>query len=375
MLFAHRLKSALICALAVFALLGAGNALAAEDDVFEVRNIAVDVKAETAAEARAQALREAELKAFETMLARLTLRQDRQKIPVLSRADIAGYVRDFSVAQEKASSVRYIARLNYRFKPEPIRELLRAYNVPFAETSSKPMLVLPVFEHAASAALWDEPNPWRLAWQQRDAPGGLVPLIVPIGDLNDIVTIGAADALAGSSLKLATLADRYAATGSIVAHLNLTVDQTTGAEASTITLLRPFDPIPVEARSASLIKLSGENMSAFMARAVNDTVSRINELWKRRNLISNAGTGVLAVTVPIGSLGDWLQIKKQLASIGIIRRTEIVLLSREQVRVNVHFAGDPDQLMTALEQANLSLLQESGEWLVMPIGAFQPPKG
>ena len=52
----------------------------------------------------------------------------------------------------------------------------------------------------------------------------MVPLIVPIGDLNDIVTIGAADALAGSSLKLATLADRYAATGSIVAHLNLTVD-------------------------------------------------------------------------------------------------------------------------------------------------------
>ena len=172
MLFAHRLKSALICALAVYALIGAGNASAAEDEVFEVRNIAVDVKAETAAEARAQALREAEQKAFKTMLARLTLRQDRQNLPTLSRTDIAGYVRDFSVAQEKASSVRYIARLNYRFKPEPIRELLRAYNVPFAETSSKPMLVLPVFENAASAVLWDEPNPWRLAWQQRDAPDG-----------------------------------------------------------------------------------------------------------------------------------------------------------------------------------------------------------
>jgi hypothetical protein len=223
--------------------------------------------------------------------------------------------------------------------------------------------------------LWDEPNPWRLAWQQRDAPDGLVPLIVPIGDLNDIVTIGAADALAGSSLKLATLADRYAATGSIVAHLNLTVDPTTGAEASTITLLRPFDPIPVEARSATLIQLSGEDMPTFMARAVEDTVNRIDDLWKRRNLISNVGTGVMAITVPIGGLTDWLQIKKQLASIGIIRRTEIVLLSREQVRVNVHFAGGAEQLTTALEQANLSLLQESGEWLVMPIGAFQPPKG
>ena len=116
-------------------------------------------------------------------------------------------------------------------------------------------------------------------------------------------------------------------------------------------------------------------MPTFMARAVEDTVNRIDDLWKRRNLISNVGTGVMAITVPIGGLTDWLQIKKQLASIGIIRRTEIVLLSREQVRVNVHFAGGAEQLTTALEQANLSLLQESGEWLVMPIGAFQPPKG
>jgi len=36
--------------------------------------------------------------------------------------------------------------------------------------------------------------------------------------------------------------------------------------------------------------------------------------------------------------------------------------------------GDAEQLTTALEQANLSLLQENGEWIVMPIGVFQPPR-
>jgi hypothetical protein len=50
------------------------------------------------------------------------------------------------------------------------------------------------------------------------------------------------------------------------------------------------------------------------------------------------------------------------------------LLSRDQVRVNIHFVGDAEQLTTALEQANLSLQQENGEWIVMPIGVFQPPR-
>jgi hypothetical protein len=86
-------------------------------------------------------------------------------------------VRDFSVAREKASSVRYIARLNYRFKADEVRDLLRAYNVPFAETPSRPVVVLPVYEIGASAVLWDEPNPWRQQWNAKDEPQGLVPLI------------------------------------------------------------------------------------------------------------------------------------------------------------------------------------------------------
>ena len=80
------------------------------------------------------------------------------------------------------------------------------------------------------------------------------------------------------------------------------------------------------------------------------------------------------LTVPITGLRDWLAVRDQLSRVGIIRQSEIVLMSRDQVRVNVHFVGGPEQLITALEQANLSMLQESGEWIIMPIGVFQPPK-
>ncbi len=346
----------------------------ASADVFEVKNIGVDVKAETAAEARQKALAQAERRAFYALISRLTLTEDQERIPELSNAEIAPFVRDFSVAREKASSVRYIARLNYRFKPDEIRGLLRSYNVPFAETPSKPMVVLPVYEVGAALVLWDEPNPWRQAWSRRDQPVGLVPLVVPIGDLSDISTVGVSEAMAGDPGRLSVISERYGAVSSIVAHNNLTVDQATGRQMMTVTLSRPNDPIPVELRTMFYVQHENEPIETMVNRVTEATVRRIENIWKRRNLISQTGTGVLAVTVPITGLKDWLAIRDQLGKVGIIRQAEIVLMSRDQIRVNIHFVGGPDQLITALEQSNLSMLHESGEWIIMPIGVFQPPK-
>ncbi len=343
-------------------------------DIFEIDNIQVDVAAETAALARQQALQQAEKRAFYALMQRLALREDQDRIPELGREDIQSYVRDFSVVSEKASSVRYIATLSYRFKPEEIRQFLRAFGVPFAETKSKPVVVLPVLEVGARVLLWDEPNPWRRGWGERRSPEGLVPLYLALGDLTDITTIGAAEALAGDNAKLNAIAERYGAAQTIVAHANISIEPSTGQQIATITLLRPSNPLPIDQRSQTYTQLADESVSEMLTRLTEETVQQIEDSWKRDNVIWTEGTGVLAVTVPITGLPDWLSVKKQLGEVTIVRRAEIVLMSRDQVRVNIHYAGGPDQLTTALEQTNLSLQQESGEWIVMPIGFLPPPR-
>ena len=115
-------------------------------------------------------------------------------------------------------------------------------------------------------------------------------------------------------------------------------------------------------------------MGAFMDRVALANHLRIENLWKERNLIFQDDAGVVAITVPITGLQDWLAVKKQLSNVGIIRQTEIVLISRDQVRLNLFYVGGLQQLSTALDQNNLSILQEAGDWIVMPIGVFQPPK-
>lgn len=354
--------------------IGLSTPSAVASGVFNVDNVTVDVKAETATEARRLALAQAERKAFYILIRRLTLSIDEERIPEFSPQEITSYVRDFSVAEEKTSAVRYIARLNYRFKTDEIRSLLRAYNVPFAETPSKPALILAVYEVGASAELWGEPNPWRAAWGTLNSRDGLVPIVVPLGDLIDISTLGAAEALAGDEIRLQAIASRYNAASAIVAHNNITINASTGGQVATITLIRPEDPIALEAQTVAYEQRADEDISTFMDRLALATHQRIENLWKLQNLISQDDAGVVAITVPITGLEDWLAVKKQLAGVGIIRRQEVVLISRDQVRLNLFYVGGLDQLNTALEQNNLSLLQEAGDWIVMPIGVFQPPK-
>ncbi len=364
----------LIAGLVVPGLAAFGKSATAADDVFEVKNIAVDVTAKTAAQARQLALAEAERRAFYALIARLTLAEDQERLPELPSDEITAYVRELAVASEKSSSVRYIASLNYRFKNEQIRKLLRAYEIPFAETPSKPVAVLPVLEIGATRVLWDSPNAWREAWERRNAPAGLVPIVLPLGDLTDVTTIGADQATFGDGAALAAVATRYLAGDAMTAYARLGLDPQTNAQVLNVILIRPAQPIPNALAVATYPQKPDESVENLYARAAGATARRIEDLWKRANLIERSSAGVLAVTVPIAGLGDWLAVQKQLARIGIIKRTEIVLMSKQEVRVNLHYVGQPDQLGVALEQADLSLQQEAGEWLVMPIGVFLPPK-
>jgi hypothetical protein len=85
---------------------------------------------------------------------------------------------------------------------------------------------------------------------------------------------------------------------------------------------------------------------------------------------------VVAAVVPITGLRDWLAVRKRLQQVAVVRRAEMVLLSQDEVRVNLHFLGDPGQLALALEQADLRLFEESGEWLLTLLEPVPgPPPG
>lgn len=335
--------------------------LAAEahaSDTFEVRDVTVDVTAETAAAARDQALAEGEQKAFRLQLERLTAPADWASLPKLSNQQIAAYVQDFEVASEKSSAVRYIATLNFTFKEQPVRRLLADRNMPFAMTRAKPMVVVPVYEESgASRVLWDDPNPWRDAWATRSKPEGLVPMVLPAGGDSDVSAIDAEQAVGGEPSNLSAIARRYGAYTTLVAHATRE-DGGAGSPKVKVSLIQ-YGPGGTEYTSEETFTArDGESIDDLLVRAADAVALEMEQAWKSKNLVRVTGRSVTAVTLPMTSLSQWVTVRQRLDSVPVVQYIELVVLSRDHARLNLFHMGTPEQLAQALQQVGLSLTRQ-----------------
>ncbi len=329
---------------------------AAQAELFDVRDIQVDVTAATAAAAREQAQAKGARAAFLQLLDRLTLATDRAKLSKVSDSQIETMIKDFSVADEKYSSVRYLATLSYTFKETDVRDYLARQGVAYALTRAKPIVVVPVLRGEGSLALWDDPNPWRAAWANLPA-GQLVPVLVPLGDVTDVGIIDAEQAAIGDEEKLAQLAARYDADGSLVPFAVLTNNGATGLAEMTVALTLYGVEGARKGPTRRYRAEEGESVDELFGRAAAATMGEIQSQWKRENLVTASHAAVESVAIPLTGLDDWTTIRKRLERVQTIEKTEVVLLSRSMALVNIHHFGTAEQLGLALEQADLTLRQ------------------
>ncbi len=345
---------------------------AAPAEVFEVRGVKVDVTAESAAAAREKAIAEGEVRAFQQLIRRLAQSADPGRLPSLDREQISALVVDFSVAEERTSAVRYIASLDFRFNADEVRRLLAEGGVDFAVTQSRPVVVLPVLSTAGALSLWDDPNPWRQAWEPLDTSDALVPIVIPAGDLADIAAIGAEQAAAADGERLIGLARRYGTADTLVAVAAWTGDGHGGAPALVVTYAR-FTGAQEDYRARQTIRgEAGEAPEAVLARAVDSVNADVQTRWKTANLLAAGESAVAAVTVPVAGLGDWLSVRARLQRTPMVQRVDLVLLSRNQVRVNLHYLGSAERLAQALRQTDLELVRGAGEWILKPLRPSAP---
>jgi len=275
-------------------------------------------------------------------------------------------VRDFSIANERSSAVRYLADLNVRFDSDAVRTLLRNNQVAFTETTSKPLLIAPVIHMDALApgTLWDDPNPWRDAWNAMEPRNGLVPFIQPMGDIYDLSLLNADQAMAKDPMALAALAARYQAGGVVVATATLGV----AAEAETvqITLTEVRPNLPMEETVLSFTGNYGQPREDMLKAAVHDAVAAIEDSWKKRNRLQYGLTGQLTALVPVKELRDWLGVKKKLAGVTLVERVEVQAMTRDRVQVTLFHVGDQTQLSLAMAQHDLNLSWQGNVWSIEP---------
>ena len=354
---------------------------------YEIADVGVDVTAKNAAQARDQAIIQAQRQGLNDLLARLGVGADVAKS--LSSDDIATLVQSFEVQNERSSGVRYIGTFSIQFKPNAVRSYLTSQHANFAETRSRPFLILPVYAGAPSPILWEQPTKWRAAWDASAPNNGVVPITLPTGDIGDLSLLTTADALAGKNESIKALADKYQAEATVIAILKSNLDipgvalqieaHHFGADGST-GKVEQFN-IPASA-----------TVDAGLATAVKKIRTQMDMDWRATGStdagstpppeqnteqpapaeaaaapVPAAPTAHLSVVLAINSLSEWSAIKSRLTNNPNVVHANVITLQRGATKIDLEFRGTVPELQKTLQSQGLilSLNSATGSWILM----------
>ncbi len=360
----------------VLALLCAPLAVQAQDDgdaaMYQIADVAADVTADSAARARDQAILQAQRNAFTQLLARLDV--DAGLATKTNDDALAALVQAFEVQQERTSAVRYIGTFTVQFKPNAVRALFNKGGVEFSETRSRNLAILPVVSFSGRNTLWEDRTKWRVAWEDSVRITGMVPITVPGGDMDDINTISATEAVNGKTEALQALIRKYDAGGAVVAVLSA------GTDAQKPELYVDVQRYDTSGKNGDPVRLTfpaapdDKTAAITLAEAVKQVRAGLEASWKQSNKPPKGPTARLPVTVPITTLAVWTGIKTKLAHVPNIRRTNVVTLARGAASVELEYRGDIPQLQTALAQQDLALESGyDGAWTLRATTALPSP--
>jgi uncharacterized protein DUF2066 len=338
--------------------------------------VAVDATADTVAKARELARTDGQRRALAAIAERLAGSGTPAKPPTLDDKAITDLVLSFEVANERMSAVRYAADYTFYFRPEETRRVLQKTGVAAAEQPPKPAILIPVYQSAGQSRLWEDPNPWRQAWEEQPPPEpggtGALHLVMPLGDAGDIAAIDADKARAGDAEALAAIARRNGGGEAIVviAAIRGPADRPAGLDA---TVRRYRAGRPVDSHVEPLVANPGESESDLMRRAVAAIVSDIGSGWKNEPVAHYDQEGSLTAVLPITGLDDWVRARERLATVAAIRKIALVTLSRQEATIEIGYVGRIDQLTASLAEINLDLVRGDPLWRLARTGPARTP--
>lgn len=327
-----------------------GTLPASAGDLFTVKNVHVDVTADSAATARGLAQAQGQRDALTLLMQRLTLPEDWEKLPPVDDRMAQSAVSGFQVANEKASSTRYIADLIVSFQRGAVRGILGRSGVPYAETQARPALLLPVLEKDGTRILWEDDNPWRKAWNKVDLSGAMKPLIVPLGDIDEMNLVPVDKAVSGDAEALKALADRYGAADTVVALAK--AGPRDGKTVLDVTATHYGDPAPQETIQRSF---EGETLEDAAAQAAQGMLTALGIQWKRQIIVRDTRIRELSATARFGNLGEWQKIRHGLGSTPLITGMDVMGITGGAAELRLSFKGGPQRLALSLAQQGIAL--------------------
>ena len=340
-----------------------------ETSIFAVQGVDVDVTSTDATTARNQALIDVQVKAFQQLVGRLGTPELQQQVQVKFKPeDIAPYLRSLSIEQESSAPGRYIGKFTVRFLPDKMKKFFEGYGIRVPDRQAEPILVLPVWRGKDTNQLWED-NPWKKAWTALDGEQGIVPLIVPLGDLEDTETLTVEDALHNDPIKLEAIRKRYGAPGLLIAQAQPTEDgglhvyiegDTRLGKLVFNKIVKAEDNLPESAAPLALREFQQSVIDAYKQQAAKTAAAE--DAAKNANRSQS-----MAVSVPFTSPREWNAIRSRILTTPNVSGVDLSTLSADGAVIKLVFTNTVAELQSNMQRAGLTLSQFGGTWVIQPM--------
>ena len=321
---------------------------------FGVEGIAIDRSEGTAEEAQTLGVQQAARIGFQRVLLRL-LHDSAIAAAFIETHDPDQFIDFYHIAEENSLAGRYIAKLDFCFRAQPLRSAMRAAGLQWAELISPRILVLPVWMAPDGARAWQADNPWLAGWREAVAKSdGLVdftllaPTIVNERSLRaedivaaDAATLRRAATVAGAEqIMLVTAQLDYVGSRQV-----LTVDGTLfTADAEKLTVLANMVDRPVLG-----------NLDLQLDYARMHILGELETGWHGANIIQGGEAREITVEVPVVSLQDWAARIEAFTSLAVIDSYIVRRLDLRGGLVTLNMVGSDAAISNALATRNLQL--------------------
>ena len=391
--------AALAAAVVLLATAPVAGPAAAEESVFLVRDVPAKGTGKSAGAARRDAALNAAPAALDRLLRRLTSARDHEFLPPVPPEPARAMVRGLEVVSAKRRKTKdgrsFDGALSYLFRPGTVGAFLKSEGIAWSSRRSDPVLVLPVWRDESGAILWDDPNPWRDAWLSAEREPGLVPVVLPEGNLKDLQTIDAGQASERDAERLTAIAGAYGAKQVLIA-----VAAAGGADADD----RAPEGAPESAEegteeragqsgeagageqaeegdekqaedggvtvTAALFNLrSGdieelEPITAGGGTAMADAAAALDawlqERWKDRVIVPDGPVATTRVVLRFDDLAAWVRVRENLVAAPSVTGHRVIAFSRGEAQLALTHRGNADDLAVRLPAFGLLLQQERG---------------
>jgi len=321
------------------------------DDLYVVKDIQVDVVAESAIAARQSAHMQGKRRAYAVLLSRLQhTSTEAQNSP--SDEELEYLIDHYAVFNEKDSKNRYLAQLNVSFNSKAVREFLD-HNSPETSTSQEYVsVIVPVLSKLDETLLWEEENPWLHSWNSDAAlPKDSV---IPVGDLEDMSSLTIEDISTENSTKMKKLMDRYHANNLVIVtykethsdQYQLSVKQYT--KSGLINHHGPWTAKNIESTKDTWSQARDE---------IKETFATLKEAFEASSKPKNFYS-----RVNFKSFSEWRKIKIMLNQISSIKDLNIESLNREHAYIRFTYAGPLPNLLSQLKNQGLEPKEVIDQW-------------